>query len=95
MAYAQNSDQTHTIIGGTLFAQADAENVVDDIVALGLQNPEWKVTKTGVNTFTCHVSQERAIMTILEATYHCRGKSYDNDPVFPTISVHPKLFKFL
>jgi hypothetical protein len=95
MATAQNEDVTHRITGGTIFAQANAENVVDAIVALGLHYQEWKIKKTGVNTFTCHVSREGDIMTMLEAKYHCRGKRYADDPVYPTISVHPKLFRFL
>ncbi len=95
MAYAHNEEVTHRIQGGIIFAQADAESVVDAIVALGLHYQEWKIKKTGTNTFTCHVSQEAHIKTVLEVRYHCRGKRYADDPVYPTITVHPILFKFL
>lgn len=94
MATAHNEEVTHRIQGGTIFAQADAESVVDAIVALSIKNPEWKIQKTGTNTFRCNAALSNHIPSLAQE-YHCRFNFYDWQFGMQAISVHPVLFKFL
>jgi hypothetical protein len=94
MAYAWSEEPVGVLKQGTIFAQASAQNIVDGIVDLAKKKPEWKIEKTGTNTFRCNATLSDELAG-LEKEYHCRFAFYDWQLGMQAISVHPILFKLL
>jgi hypothetical protein len=89
-----NQNGNGTLSGGPITIQANAENVVKQMLARGKAYPDWNISQVTAVSFKFNSAHEEEIRKILKEVYHCNVKWEFQNSKSSVMTILPVTFRF-